>query len=120
MASIVFVSFLFGVLHLLQALGASSLQSALVVSLASFISALWWGAIVSLWASVWPAVVLHAVSNAAVLVKLLAEPGMMLADSAFLLAGLFELPLVILFLGLLWRSAPLPQPAETPHFSTEP
>lgn len=115
--SILVAAFLFGVFHLLQAFTGSSFKSALIVSLESFVSAIWWSVIVLLWLSIWPVVVIHAVSNYSVLLRLLAKPGMDLADSAYLLAIVFQLPLIFVFGRLLLRSFPRPSIPETPHFS---
>ncbi len=100
LASIFLSAFLFEIIHLLQALAGRSFEMALVASLEAFISGVWWAAIVVLWTTVWPAVLLHTASNAAVLIKALSYPGIVLTASDYTLVILFQLPLV--FIGLWW------------------
>lgn len=116
LASVLLSAFLFGALHLLQGTAGSSLDLALLVSLESFVSGIWWGAIVLIGISIWPAVVLHALSNLSVLIRLLALPGLALSGSGFILAALLQLPLIILFIWLLLRSFPRPDTPESPRF----
>jgi membrane protease YdiL (CAAX protease family) len=99
---------LFGVLHLLQVLGGSSLESAAAVVLECVVSGVWWAAIVLYGGSIWPAAVIHAVSNMAVLVKALSIPGLALPISGYVMASVLELPLVVLGVWLLVRLAPRP------------
>ena len=115
--SVLLSAFLFGSLHLLQGTAGSSLDLALLVSLESFVSGIWWAAIVLLGVSIWPAVVLHALSNLSVLIRLLALPGFVLSGEGFFLASLLQLPLIVVFTWLLLRAFPRPETAESPRFA---
>jgi membrane protease YdiL (CAAX protease family) len=116
-ASVILAAFLFGSFHLLQGFGGSSFNTALLVSVESFVSAVWWGAIVLIGISIWPTVVIHTVSNLSVLIRLLTLPGFVLSGSGFVLVALFQLPLVIIFMWLLLRSFPRPDLPESPRFA---
>ena len=112
--SVLLSAFLFGALHLLQGTVGSSLDLALLVSLESFMSGIWWAAIVLLGVSIWPTVVLHTLSNLSVLIRLLALPGFILSGAGFFLAALFQLPLIVVFMWLLLRSFPVPRCRKLP------
>jgi membrane protease YdiL (CAAX protease family) len=77
---------LFGVLHLLQVGMGSSLSEVLMVVLNSLVSGIWWGATALVWQTVWPAVLFHSASNAAVQIKGLTDAAIQPSVTAY--AGL--------------------------------
>ena len=73
--SIVITSLLFAILHATQVFtDRLEPSSALFLVLGTFIISIWWGALVLAGGSVWPAVVLHFVGNAAVVMQGLSTP----------------------------------------------
>ena len=68
-----------------------------------FFLGIWWGAIVVSRGSLWPVIILHAASNAAVAIHGLTYSFIEPATTGYLRANLFELPLIILGLWLLMR-----------------
>ena len=113
-ASILLSAFLFGIMHLLQASAGRSFDIALVASLEAFVSGIWWAAIVLLWATVWPTVLLHAASNALVLIKAISHPGIVFTTQDYVLAILLQLPLVILGLWWVFKKGPRPIVPDVP------
>jgi membrane protease YdiL (CAAX protease family) len=101
-------AFLFGIIHLLQVFAGKPLGDALMTVLEGTVSGLWWGACVILWGTIWPAVLLHAGSNAFVMIKGLNHPGLAFSYPEYFLAILFQIPLVILVLYWLLKTAPRP------------
>jgi len=68
--SVVLTSLLFAVLHVTQVFTYGiSLSTAVLLTLETFIIAIWWGALVLLGGSIWPTVMLHFVVNAVVAVQ---------------------------------------------------
>jgi membrane protease YdiL (CAAX protease family) len=118
-AGVLLSAFLFGALHLLQGFAGRSFGSALLVSLESFVNGIWWGAIVLLGVSIWPTVILHAIANLSILIRLLAVPGFALPGAGFILASLLQLPLIVVFMWLLLRTFPRPEMPESPRFAVE-
>lgn len=114
LASILLSAFLFGIIHLLQSAAGRSFDMALVASLEAFISGIWWAAIVLLWSTVWPTVLLHVVSNAAVLIKALDYPGIVFSASDYALAILLQLPLVVFGLWLVYKKGARPIVPDVP------
>jgi len=105
--SVLLSSALFALVHLTQVFTyGTSLSSALFLVLQGFVISIWWGALVVLGGSIWPAVVLHFVVNAVVAVQGLTmpmvEPGIM----AYKQLLWFSLPLGVAAIGLLVK-APL-------------
>jgi hypothetical protein len=74
-----------------------------MVVLNSLVSGIWWGATALVWQTVWPAVLFHSLSNAAVQIKGLADATIQPSVTAYARATLLELPLVLVGLWLLWR-----------------
>ena len=97
---------LFGSMHLLQAFTGRSIGVALIASLESTISGIWWGAFVILWGTIWPAAAIHAGSNAFVLIKGTNYPGLEFSYPEYSLAIFLQLPLVILGLYWLLKTSP--------------
>lgn len=106
-ASILFSSLLFAVLHITQVFtGGISGLSMLLMTLETCIISIWWGALVLLGKSIWPVVILHFVVNTIVAVQgstvSMIEPDI-LSYSRILL---FSIPLGVLGIGLLVRAIP--------------
>jgi len=105
--SILFSSLLFAVLHITQVFtGGISGSSMLLLTLETCIISIWWGALVLLGRSIWPAVILHFLVNTVVAVQgftvSMIEPDI-LAYSRILW---FSIPLGTLGIGLLLRLIP--------------
>jgi hypothetical protein len=113
LASAFITAALFGVLHLLQVLGGSSVESALAVVLECVVSGIWWAAMALTWESIWPVAVIHAISNMAVLIKALSIPGLVLPISGYVTASLLEVPLILVGVWSLVRLAPRPVVPDT-------
>jgi membrane protease YdiL (CAAX protease family) len=111
-AAVIVQAALFGLIHILQALGGSPTSSVLLVIVNGFLSGIWWGALVVGWGSVWPVVILHAASNAAVAIHGLTNPFIEPATTGYLRVTLFELPLVVLGIWILMQ---MPIQPDTQH-----
>ena len=105
-AALVFQAVLFGILHALQAFFGVDPASALSNVLATLIFGLWVGALVVCTGSVWPAILLHAVSNSFILIKGLSSQWVLPTYLGYLRGALFELPLVFLGLWYLFKHRP--------------
>jgi membrane protease YdiL (CAAX protease family) len=97
---------IFGLLHAAQVLAGNPLDDTLMTMLNCFVSGLWWGALVLLGGSIWPAVLIHAVSNASFQITALSLGGMDPTVVDYAAATLAELPLAIAGLWLLLRKVP--------------
>jgi len=104
--SVVLTSVVFAVLHMTNVFAqGTSLSSALLLTLQGFIIAIWWGALVWLGKSIWPAVMLHLVGNAILPVQGLTS-AMIEPDSLAITRILwFSIPLGILGIILLLKAA---------------
>lgn len=105
LGSVLLTAVLFALLHLTQVFTyGTTLASALVLVLQTFVISIWWGALVIKGGSIWPAVLSHFLGNAVVAVQGLTtpilEPGMM----AFRLLLWFSLPLGVLAIGWLAKT----------------
>lgn len=114
LAAIGMTALLFGTLHSLQALaGNDGLQLVLTI-LNCVVAGIWLGAMVLWGGSVWPAVLLHALSNAIVQLTFLSGTAHGFIDNGLVLATLADLVLVLVFGALLLHKMPtgIPSPAE--------
>jgi membrane protease YdiL (CAAX protease family) len=91
---------LFGSLHILQLATGNATAAVLLTMGLSVLSGLWLGALVVRWGSIWPGVAIHAASNMVVNIGALAVPDFVPATSAFVVATLMEVPLLLL--GVWW------------------
>jgi membrane protease YdiL (CAAX protease family) len=110
LAAVSVPALIFGLTHTIQALGGNSAGATLMTMVSSVVSGLWWGALVLLGGSLWPAVVIHAAANASVQIVAASLGGFEagLADNA--LATAAGLPLAIGALGLLmWLGSSSPR-----------
>jgi membrane protease YdiL (CAAX protease family) len=109
LASVIVQAALFGAVHVLQVAAGSPLAAAPMVVLNCFVSGIWWGAMALRWGSLWPVVLLHGLSNAAVLVKGLSSPYIEPAARGYARATLLEIPLLALGVWLLLRASTAPR-----------
>jgi len=105
-ASVVLTALLFAALHATQVFTNDlSRSAALLLVLQTLVVSVWWGALVVVGRSIWPAVVLHFASNAAVavqgLVASVAGPGLLAYERNLWLS----IPLGLVGIGLLARAA---------------
>jgi len=112
-SAVVVQAALFGALHALQAFAGSAPRVAIANVLATFIFGLWTGALVLFTRTVWPAVVLHLMSNAFILVKGLSSRWVDPVYVGYLLEALLEVPLV--GLGLWYMLSIHPKTAGEEH-----
>lgn len=103
--SVLFVSLLFATLHIAQVFtGAISGSSMLLLTFETVIISIWWGALVLLGRSIWPAVMLHFVVNVAVALQGLTVPMVEPDILAYSRILWFSIPLGVLGTGLLVRA----------------
>jgi membrane protease YdiL (CAAX protease family) len=97
---------IFGLTHAAQVLVGNPIDDTLMTTLNCFISGLWWGPLVLRGGSIWPAVLIHAVSNASVQIVAASLTGFDSTVADYAVATAAELPLVIAGLWLLPRRVP--------------
>jgi membrane protease YdiL (CAAX protease family) len=113
--SVVLTSLLFAVLHITQVLThGASLSSELLLTAETCVFSIWWGALVVLGGSIWPAVMLHFVVNAVVAVQGLTVPMVAPAILAYRRLLWFCIPLGVLGIGLLAQAGLHPVLSERP------
>ncbi len=104
---VLLASALFALVHITQVFTyGTSLSSALLLVLQAFMISIWWGALVVMGGSIWPAVVLHFVVNAVVAVQGLTTPMVEPEILAYTQLLWFSLPLGVLAIVLLAKAAP--------------
>lgn len=96
MAAVVIQAALFGVPHILQVFAGAPLSSVLANVANTFVFGVWLGFLVLSTGSLWPAILLHAVANGAVLIKGLSSPWVDLTFLGYIRATLFDLVLVLI------------------------
>ena len=107
LGSVLLASALFALVHLTQVFSyGTSLSTALLLVLQTFVISIWWGALVVKGRSIWPAVILHFVVNAVVAVQGLTTPIMEPGILAYSQHLWFSLPLGVLAIGLLVKTTP--------------
>jgi membrane protease YdiL (CAAX protease family) len=109
-ASVVVQAALFGALHALQVLFGAAPSAALANVLDTFVFGLGLGALVLSVRSLWPAVVLHTVSNSFVLIKGLSSQWIDPVFLGYLGEALFQLPLALLGLWMMLKARSIRQP----------
>jgi membrane protease YdiL (CAAX protease family) len=115
LGSILLTAALFALLHLTQVFTyGTSLSSALVLVLQTFVISVWWGALVVMGGSIWPSVLSHFVGNAVVAVQGLTMPVIEPITLAYTLHLWFSLLLCVLAIGLLAKTAPHPVAPDIP------
>lgn len=104
LGSVALTAVLFAILHVTQALtGDVPLRAVLLLTLETFVISIWWGALVVLSRSIWPAVVAHGVVNAIVAAQGLLTPVAVPEAVAYGRLLLFSLPLGLVGAWLLVR-----------------
>ena len=102
-ASVLLSALFFGASHMVWvAFGKPVLQSTLL-SLSAFESGVFYGAIVLASGSIWPAVILHGLVNAAVNVNLIGFPNYQETGKPGIRMVLLELPVVLFAIYLLYQ-----------------
>lgn len=105
LGSILLSSALFALVHLTQLFTyETSLSSALVLVLQAFVLSIWWGALVVMGGSIWPAVVLHFMGNTVVAVQGMTTPVVEPVTLAYTQLLWLSLPLGALAIGLLSKT----------------
>jgi membrane protease YdiL (CAAX protease family) len=105
--SVLLSSALFALVHLTQVFTHGvSLASALFLVFQVFVISFWWGALVVMGGSIWPAVIFHFVVNAVVAVQGLTTPIMEPGILAYSQHLWFSLPLGVAAIGLLVKTTP--------------
>jgi membrane protease YdiL (CAAX protease family) len=114
LGSVLLASALFAFVHITQVFThGTSLSSALLLVIQAFVISTWWGALVAMGGSIWPAVMLHFVVNAVVAVQGLTTPMVEPGILAYRQLLWFSLPLGVLAIGLLAKTALHPVAPET-------
>jgi membrane protease YdiL (CAAX protease family) len=106
LAALTVPALIFGLPHILQVYIGNPLDDSLMTILNGFVSGLWYGALVLLGGSVWPAVLIHAATNASFQIGAASLPGFDPSVADYALATAAELPLVIAGFWLLMRKVP--------------
>jgi membrane protease YdiL (CAAX protease family) len=106
LAAVSVQALMFGLLHIMQVAGGNPLDDALMTILNALVGGLWLGALVLLGGSIWPAVLIHAVGNAAVQLGALSVSGFDPGVANYALATAAELPVLIGCLWVLLRRTP--------------
>jgi membrane protease YdiL (CAAX protease family) len=106
LAALTIPALIFGLTHAAQVLVGNPIDDTLMTTLNCFISGLWWGALVLRGGSIWPAVLIHAVSNASVQIVAASLTGFDPTVADYAVATAAELPLVIAGPWLLSRRVP--------------
>jgi membrane protease YdiL (CAAX protease family) len=107
LTSIIVQAALFGILHSLQVLSGVSTDTALANVLGTFIFGVTLGVFVLYGGTLWPAIVLHAASNAFIIIKGLSSPWIDPVSIGFLKEALFEIPLALLCVWIMLRKLPV-------------
>lgn len=115
LGSVILAAVLFALLHITQVFTyETSPSSALILVLEVFVISIWWGALVVMGGSIWPSVLLHFVGNAVVAVQGLTMPVVEPVTVAYTQLLWFSLPLGVLAIGLLAKTALHPVAPEVP------
>jgi membrane protease YdiL (CAAX protease family) len=114
-ASVALAALLFAVIHLIQVFtNGVTPAAALLLTVQTWLIAMWWGALVLLGGSIWPAVLLHLVGNAVVALQGQLVPVVGSEVQAYSRLLWFSLPLGMLSLGLLLPAALRPNFSKVP------
>jgi membrane protease YdiL (CAAX protease family) len=108
-ASVLVQAALFGIFHSLQVLGGASTSAVMANVLDTFIFGILAGAVVLAGRTLWPAIILHTVSNAFILIKGLSSPWIDPVSIGYLREALLVIPLVLLSLWVMLKVRPIQQ-----------
>jgi membrane protease YdiL (CAAX protease family) len=111
---------IFGLTHILQMLAGNPLDDTLMTILNAFVGGLWYGSLVLLGGSLWPAVLIHAATNASVQIGAASLATFDPTVANYAVATAAELPLVIAGLWLLLRKVPASPSAKRREGAGEP
>jgi len=112
-ASVVLSALLFAALHSTQVFTNDlSRSAALLLTLQTLIVSIWWGALVVVGGSLWPAVLLHFAGNAVVAVQGLVAPLVQPELLAYQRSLWLSIPLGLVGIGLLARVVRRPAPPD--------
>jgi membrane protease YdiL (CAAX protease family) len=112
-ASVVLTALLFAALHSTQVFTNDlSRSAALLLTLQTLIVSIWWGALVVVGGSLWPAVLLHFAGNAVVAVQGLVAPLVQPELLAYQRSLWLSIPLGLVGIGLLARVVRRPAPPD--------
>jgi len=115
LGSVLLAATLFGLVHITQVFTYGiTLSSALLLVLQVFVLSTWWGVLVVLGGSIWPAAILHFVGNAVVAVQGLTMPVIEPITLAYTQLLWFSFPLGVLATGLLAKATLHPVVPEVP------
>jgi membrane protease YdiL (CAAX protease family) len=115
LGSVLLAAALFALVHFTQVFTYGiSPSSALILVLQGFVISIWWGALVVMGGSIWPAVILHFVVNAVVAVQGFNMPMVEPVILAYQRLLWFSLPLGALATGLLVKTELYPVVIEVP------
>jgi carboxyl-terminal processing protease len=103
---------IFGLTHIMQLLVGNPLDDVLMTILNAFVGGLWYGELVLLGGSLWPAALIHAATNASAQIGAASLTGFDPSVTDYALATAAELPLAIVGLWLLLRKLPGSIPPE--------
>jgi membrane protease YdiL (CAAX protease family) len=106
LAAVAAPAVIFGLSHIMQLLIGNPLEHSLMTMINAFFVGLWYGALVLLGGSLWPAVLVHAATNASVQLAAAGLPNFDPSVADLAVATAAEVPLVIAGLWLLLRNAP--------------
>jgi carboxyl-terminal processing protease len=112
LAAVAVPALIFGLTHIMQLLVGNPIDGTLMTILNAFVGGLWYGALVLMGGSLWPAVLIHAATNASVQISAASLPGFDPSVADYALATAAELPLVVGGLWLLLRKGPDSIPTE--------
>jgi membrane protease YdiL (CAAX protease family) len=106
LAAITIPALMFGLPHVGQVLAGNPVDDTLMTVLNCFVAGVWFGALVLLGGRLWPAVLIHAASNACYQITALSLGGFDPTAADYAVATASELPMVLAGLWLLLRRAP--------------
>jgi hypothetical protein len=105
--SVLLATALFALVHLTQVFtNGAFLSSAVILVRQAFLISIWWGALVVMWGSIWPAVIFHFLINALVAVQGLTTPMVERGILSYWQLLWSSLPLGVLAIGLLAKTTP--------------
>jgi membrane protease YdiL (CAAX protease family) len=111
LAAILVQAALFGLLHSLQVYAGSPTSTVLLNVLGTFVFGIWLGALVLIFSTIWPAIFLHMLANFVPLSKGLYSAWINPVSLQYTRDILFELPLELITLWVIWKAAPMPTTA---------
>jgi membrane protease YdiL (CAAX protease family) len=112
LAAVTVPALIFGLAHAPQVLAGNPIDDTLMTMLNCLVAGLWYGVLVLVGGSVWPAVLIHAASNASFQIATLGVSGFDPTVADYAVATAAELPLVVAGLWLLLRRVPGSIPTE--------